>query len=143
MKLKLNYLFPLLMLLIILVGCVKNNVPPVVLPTGTFTGTFTRIHLNPVNNKLDTIKANLTLTLSAATGFAVTGDTTRHAGSHGSYAVDGQNIAFSDATLPANSTTIPAKIHLNGLYGYNYSSPSLQIGFSSDTLAVLYNLTAQ
>jgi len=84
--------------------------------------------------------------MSATTGYAVSGDTTRHAGSHGTYAVDGVNIGFSDQTLPPSTAALtapPAKVHLNGVYQYSYATTTLQIAFSSDTLAMFYNLTAQ
>jgi hypothetical protein len=143
MKKILLSLVPVLLLLLI-TGCVKNTPPsPVILPAGTFSGTFTRLHLNLTTNKVDTIKANLTLTMSATTGFVVSGDTTHHAASHGGYVVDGVNIAFSDQTLPTTPTaTPPVKTHLNGLYQYIYSGSTFQITAASDTLAYLYDLKA-
>lgn len=80
--------------------------------------------------------------MATATGFAVGGDTTYHAASHGGYVVDGQNIAFSDITLPSTPTTVvPAKTHLNGVYQYVYTGNTMQIAASSDTLAYYYSLT--
>jgi len=146
MKRKIIYFLPLLLLSI--TGCLKSNSDPsnVVIPTGTFAGQFTRVHLHPATGKLDTIKANLTLTMSTTAGYAISGDTTLHAASHGGYAVDGLNIAFSDQTLPAspnNTTPVPTKVHLNGVYSYAYNGSALQIAFSSDTLAFFYNFTAK
>ncbi len=149
MKNKLNYLFPLLVVVLLTSACLKKTTPiPVVLPAGTFSGPFTVVHLNPRTSLKDTSTANLVLTLSAATGFAVTGDTTKlHAGSHGGYQVDGTYIQFADQTLPTyptNSTpTVPAKFHLNGLYLYSYDGTNFQFYASSDTLLVVYKLKAQ
>ncbi len=147
MKRRLSYLLPLLLLIVLAVGCAKSpdSTDTIVLPVGTFTGQFTRIHLNPYTRKLDTIYANLTLTMAAATGYAITGDTTKHAGSHGSYVVDGVNIAFSDQTLPTSTTSTapPTKIHLNGVYSYVYTTTSMQITFSNDTLIYTYILAAK
>jgi len=146
MKRKLNYLFPILLLLGT-AGCVKTSNDPstIDIPVGNFTGQFTRIHLNPNTNKLDTIKANITLNMGTATGYVVGGDTTNHAASYGSYVVDGQNIAFSDHTLPSTTTitTPPVKIHLNGIYQYQYAPPVLQIGVQNDTISFFYNLIAK
>jgi len=146
MKRKIVYFLPLLLLSI--TGCLKNTSDPsnVVIPVGTFAGTFTRVHLHMATGKLDTIKANLTLTMSTTSGYAISGDTTLHAASHGGYAVDGVNIAFSDQTLatsPTTTTPIPTKVHLNGVYSYGYNGSALQIAFSSDTLAFFYNFTAK
>jgi hypothetical protein len=145
MKQKLNYLFPLVILLTLVAGCVKNTSTPVVLPVGNFAGTFTRLHLNPFTNKIDTITAKLNIPMSAANGYSVTGDTTHHAASHGTYIVDGVNIQFSDITFPTNTSaaTLAAKTHLSGIYQYVYSAPSLIIQFSNDTLVLNYTLAAQ
>jgi len=147
MKRRSSYLLPLLLIIILAVGCAKSadTTSNIVLPVGTFTGQFTRIHLNLRTNKIDTIHANLTLTMAAATGYAISGDTTYHAASHGSYVVDGINIAFSDQTLPTSttSTTPPTKTHLNGVYSYVYSTSSMQITFSSDTLVYTYILAGK
>jgi len=145
MKQKLHYLFPLLILFTLIAGCVKDTSAPVVLPVGNFAGTFTRVHLNPYTNKIDTITAKLNIAMSATTGYAVTGDTTHHAASHGSYIVDGVNIQFTDLTLPTNlsAATPVTKTHLSGLYQYVYSAPSLVIQFANDTLVLNYTLVAQ
>ena|ERR1700744_2973257 len=155
MKRKIYYLFLLPLSLLAMTGCLKTNTTPnnVILPVGTFAGTFTRIHLSLQTGKLDTIKANIILTMAAATGYAVSGDTTHHAASHGGYSVDGQYIAFSDQTLPPPGSVanapIPVKTHLNGLYQYTYSTPtggagaSLQIVFTGDTVAYSYVLAGQ
>lgn len=143
MKRKLNYLFPILLLLAT-AGCIKSTNDPsnIIIPVGNFLGQFTRIHLNPATGKLDTIKGNITLNMAVATGYVVGGDTTHHAASYGGYVVDGQNIAFSDHTLPSTTTTTtpPVKIHLNGVYQYSYTGTSMQISASNDTLGYLYTL---
>jgi len=155
MKRKIYYLLLAPLSLLAITGCLKTNTTPnnVILPVGTFAGTFTRIHYSLQTGKLDTIKANIILTMAAATGYAVSGDTTHHAASHGGYSVDGQNIAFYDQTLPQVGTVvnppIPVKTHLNGVYQYSYSTPagsagsSLQIIFTGDTVAYSYILAGQ
>ena len=144
-------LLPLLsaaiILTVLIAGCIKPSNPgPPVLPVGNFTGVFTRLHYNGITTKVDTIRANITLTMNASTGYAVGGDTSQHAASHGGYIVDGTNIAFSDATLPsitvANPPT-PTKTHLNGVYQYTYvAGSSLNLQQITDTLAYFYNMTA-
>jgi len=143
MKRIIPYLLPLCFVLVLTAGCVKQqDNPPVVLPAGNFSGTYLQIHLNPTTGKKDTTQGNLNIAMSSTTGYAVTGDTSKHAASHGSYAVDGVNIQFIDQTLPSIITKPPAKIHLAGIYQYGYNSPNLQIVFQNDTLAILYNMTA-
>ncbi len=146
---KLYYLLPLLLIVVIAAGCAKStddtNTTTVILPVGNFSGQFTRIHLNSATKKLDTIHANLTIAMAAATGYAVSGDTTYHAASYGGYVVDGVNIAFADQTLlqKGASTITPTKTHLNGTYSYTYNAPNLQIYFSSDTVIYSYVLVAK
>jgi len=139
MKIKLNYLVPFLAVLI--AGCTKNvQQQPVQLPTGTFAGQFLRVHVNTTTLKYDTVKANLQLSLSATTGFKVTGDTTLHAGSYGSYAVNAYYMQFNDQTI--NTPSLSTKYHLNGVYQYEYNGSQLDIVASySDTLSYQYILT--
>jgi len=137
MKIKLNYLLPLFA--VIMAGCSKtgtdNNAIP--LPTGSFTGQFLRIHKAIDDVKYDTVKATLQLSLSSATGFKITGDTTLHAGSFGAYAVDGLYIQFVDQT--ASTKLTPAKYHLQGIYDYAYDGTNLTIFASyADTLSFQY-----
>ncbi len=132
-----------LLLILVFAGCVgADNVTPstVNTPTGTFTGQFRRVHKNSSTNKLDTLKANLTLSLSTTTGYAVTGDTTSlHAGSSGAWSVNDTYITFIDNTL--QKTGVPVKIHLNGSYTYGYDGKSLQMLTTfADTLAFQYDL---
>jgi hypothetical protein len=140
MKIKFSYLLPILAVLI--TGCAKVNQdqPVVQLPTGTFTGQFFRIHANATTKGFDTLKANLQLSLSASTGFKVTGDTTLHAGSFGSYAVNAYYIQFNDQTV--NTPSLATKYHLNGVYNYEYNGTQLAIYVDyTDTLSYQYILT--
>ena len=138
---KKNLYLLLITMVVIAAGCKKTEQIPVTLPEGKFSGTFRRIHLNPLNNKVDTASANLTVTLSAATGYTVTGDTTTlHAGSSGNYAVDGTYMQFNDKTLVSGVKPVNNKVHLSGLYQYLYDGTTLQIGASNDTLNYFYNL---
>jgi len=145
MKNKIIYLLPLLLVLI--AGCTKKYNDPDKwandsgYPLGMFTGTFIRIHKNPVTLKYDTITAALKLVLSTNTGFAVSGDTTIHAGSYGSFKEDITNIWFIDVTSPVNYT--PKKTHLSGTYTYTYNRSYLMIenAVKSDTLSCVYHLT--
>ncbi len=134
-----NKLFCLLVLVAAASGC-KKDVKPVVLPEGNFTGTFRRIHLSSTTGKKDTLTADLTLLLGASTGFAVAGDTTKHAGSRGSYVVDGSLINFYDSTFPTSGT--PAKVHLAGIYQYAYDGKNLVITVANDTLNYYYSFKA-
>ena len=139
---KILYLVP--MALMALSSCLGTSTTPapssVNTPTGTFTGQFRRVHKNPATNKVDTLKANLTLTLSTATGYAVTGDTTSlHAGSNGIWTINDTYITFVDNTLQRTGT--PVKIHLNGSYPYGYDGSKLQfLTTFADTLAYQYDL---
>jgi len=139
-----NFYLLLVTLLIIAVGCKKTEETPVVLPEGKFAGVFTRIHYTVKTGKLDTAKANIVLTLSAATGYSVTGDTaTVHAGSHGGYVVDAYNIKFVDQTLAPNTPLYPGKTHLAGILNYDYSTSQLNMAANNDTLFVSYILQRQ
>lgn len=144
MKTKFLFFCAVILAAISITGCLKTTAPtPVVLPEGNFAGTFTRYHYNTANGKIDTLTANITLIMSSATGFAVGGDTSHHAASHGGYVVDGVNIAFSDATLPSSTTNAPppTKTHLNGVYQYSYTAGSaLQLQSVGDTLIYQYNM---
>ena len=141
MKKNLLGLFVLL-LVIAVAGCKKTEQQPVVLPEGNFTGKFQRIHLNPSNNKLDTLYANLIVNLSASTGYVVLGDTINvHAGSKGTYIADPNFIQFIDNTLlPSGIIPRTGKTHLAGVYQYLYDGNSLKIGANNDTLSYYYEL---
>ncbi|RKR82613.1 hypothetical protein BDD43_2798 [Mucilaginibacter gracilis] len=120
-------------------GCSKQyNNTQVPVPTGTFTGKFTRLHQKTAGHGFDTTTANITLYTSNARLFKVSGDTsTLHAGSHGRFALNTVYIQFADST----STAAPqAKIHLNGLYQYYYDGAIFQIAARNDTLSYIYDL---
>ncbi len=145
MRFKILYFLPFV--LAVFSGCLKTNntVTPVLIPAGNFTGTFISLHLRSNTNIVDTARANLQLSLNSTTGFAVTGDTALvHAGSFGSYAVGNNGtMQFVDKTYPTTGT--PAKVHLNGIYLYQYDGTTLQLGYISslDTLRYFYNLKKQ
>lgn len=127
----------------VLTGC-STKTTPAPLPTGNFTGQFIKIHLTPSTGKFDTVKANLNLTLNAATGFTVTGDTsTVHAGSYGAYAVSGSVIEFVDKTATTANLAKNNKIHLNGDLQYAYDGTNLQMFSSNDTLGYNYIFKVQ
>lgn len=132
-------IYLLLVLVAAAAGCTKihDNQPAVPLPVGEFTGKFLHIHKNITTSKLDTITVNLNLSLSATTGFAITGDTTLHAGSHGAYGVNNYYIQFIDETYsPSKPFT---KYHLQGVYNYLYDGTKLNINVSyADTLSLQY-----
>lgn len=131
-------------LLIAAAGCKKDTQETVALPEGKFAGVFTRLHYTVKTGKVDTVRANIVLTLSTATGYTVTGDTaTVHAGSHGSYVVDGYHIQFVDQTLAPNTPLYPGKTHLAGILNYAYSTSQLNIAADNDTLFVSYILQRQ
>jgi len=147
MRPKIFYLLPLLSCLILMeIGCVSNTpiiAQPNNTPEGTFTGKFQFSHLHSKTGVVDTLSANLILTMELKTGFAVTGDTsTLHAGSYGSYAVNSSytEIQFNDKTFPASG--VPVKDHLNGIYNYVYDGTNLQISAygAFDTLAYIYTM---
>jgi hypothetical protein len=140
-----SLLYVLSLLLVFASGCVSNNVVP---STGTiegaYAGQFLRIHTHPATGAMDTVKANIDLSMETATGFKVTGDTsTVHAGSYGSYLVipTASEVEFFDKTFPL--TGFPLKTHLSGTYGYTFDGITLQItGFGAqDTLEYYYKLT--
>jgi hypothetical protein len=132
----------LIILLVIVAGCSKQEETPVIIPQGKFSGSFTRLHLNKTNNKVDTLKANLIVTFSTTTGYAVLSDTSIvHAGSKGSYTVDPVYIQFGDSTIPVGPVPTTGKTHLAGIYEYVYTGNSLKFGKSNDTLGYFYDLT--
>ena len=132
---------------VILSGCAGNNTAKpatTLIPSGTFTGTFTSLHLHSRTGVIDTATANIQLTMSQS-GFAVTGDTaTVHAGSYGTYTAGSNKLVqFIDKTFPATGT--PTKVHLSGIYLYQYDGTTFQFAYVSqfDTLKYLYNFKKQ
>jgi hypothetical protein len=127
-------------------GCVKQTetVTPAA-PDGTFTGQFLRYHRKLVNSayQYDTLKTNVTVVLSSnGYTFKMTGDTTIHSGSNGTYVYDANYIRFNDVLLPSNLTTEPKKPHLVGIYAYAYDGTNLIVErtYQPDTLRFRYNL---
>ena len=113
--------------------------PPLI---GVFSGQFLFVHRRLTVLPYDTVKANVVLTLQGTPSntFAVTGDTTQHAGSHGSFTLFSGVIFFNDVTYPQNGTK-PAKLHLSGSYEYYYDGTNLQmLGASADTAVFEYVL---
>lgn len=139
------FLLPAVMLY--LTGCIKTQRDPDQYladkgyPLGTFTGNCLKLRKKAYDYSYDTIKVNLTLTLSTNTGYRLTGDTTSwHAGSYGSFSEDFASIVFDDLSLPASATT--KRTHLSGLYSYDYEGSTLIIkpaAPQSDTLKFIYN----
>ena len=136
------YIFPLLVAL----GCGKSDTPApgnTGGPVGTFAGPFMYLHKHSKTGVVDTVKANIILSMQPTVGFKVTGDTsTVHAGSFGTCVVNSTYgvVDFMDSTYPATGT--PAKTHLNGVYQYAYDGTTFQLAAHGalDTTAWLYNL---
>ena len=129
-------------LLLLNAGCHKQVVNPdysPYYPLGTFSGKFTYIHKKH-NKYTDTLKASLQLVLSTVTGFAITGDTTIHAASYGSFSENATSMIFSDVTYPVNNTPYD-KVHLSGGYTYTFDSVNLKISYTQgDSLSYIYDL---
>jgi hypothetical protein len=145
---KKNILYLFLITGVCLSGCFgkKNDVMPntPVPLSGTYSGKFKLYHVNTSNTITHIDSTNLNLSMEAATGFKVTGDTTTlHAGSYGSYEVNSTTfqIFFSDKTFPLTGT--PAKIHLSGAYAYEYDGTTLALLAygPQDTLQYYYQFT--
>jgi hypothetical protein len=137
------YLLPFLLALYTGCGPSSNTPTPTSsLPLGTFTGPYTYIHTHFNTGVKDTITGILNLNIETATGYIVTGDTSKHAGSYGACYVNSStgSINFADKTVPASGT--PAKIHLNGFYQYSYDGTNFQLAQEGalDTTAIIYNL---
>jgi hypothetical protein len=144
---KRNIFFLLIPIAGFLTSCNTNNnvVPNTPVPvSGTYTGQFKLYHVNPKTNAVRVDSANLNLTMETATGYKVTGDTTTlHAGSYGSYEVSSMasQIIFADKTFPASGS--PLKVHLSGVYTYEYDGSTLQLITygPQDTLQYFYKFT--
>jgi hypothetical protein len=139
---KILYLLPFLSVFYMGCGPSSNTPTPTSsLPLGTFTGPYTYIHTHFNTGVHDTTRGILQLSIENATGYSVTGDTSKHAGSYGACYVNPStgNINFVDKTAPASGTT--AKIHLNGFYQYSYDGANFQLVQEGalDTTAIIYN----
>jgi hypothetical protein len=124
-------------------GCLKSSTTstPIPQPSGTFTGQFRALHRKFDQVKFDTTKAAIQIVFSGS-NFTVTGDTiAAHAGSNGTFQVDGVFAGFTDKTYPTTGT--PAKYHLHGVYQYYYDGVVFQAlrGTQGDTLRLEYDLT--
>lgn len=121
-------------------GCLsnKNESTPIPSPSGTFDGQFRVLRKKTTGAGYDTVQRDtIRLTIKPDSGYKVTGDTTEHAGSHGSYEYNYYYIGFDDATY---KTTSP-KRHLDGVYQYYYDGKIFQIARNySDTLKLQYDL---
>ena len=135
------YLLPFLLALYMGCGPSSNTPTPDSLPLGTFTGPYTYVHTRFNTGVTDTTRGILILNIETATGYKVTVDTSKHAGSYGVCYVNSSTgyINFVDKTAPASGT--PAKIHLNGLYQYSYDGTNFQLAQEGalDTTAIIYN----
>jgi hypothetical protein len=145
MKRTIFYLAPLLLILLIIVSCSKTpkaidyQAPDL---TGSYTGSFTRIHEALATGKLDTASVNIILTLGTGGTFNVVGDTaTVHAGSKGTYSLGYQDdLFFTDKTFPSTGNSV--KTHLNGDYAYTYNSGLFTLGRTEgDSVIYQYKLT--
>src|SRR4051812_47977888 len=101
---KIKHLFLLPFALLIASGCMKTtkDETPIAVPTGTFTGKFLQLRKKTTGTGYDSVKADLTLNLNLTTGFTISGDTTKHAGSNGNFAADASYYFFDDKTKPSS-----------------------------------------
>jgi hypothetical protein len=142
MKRKFIYFLPLLLVVIYMVSCSKETVQktiPLVVPTGTFDGSFKLVHTTVSTGKNDTVGANLTMVTDAQGNFTITGDTSAvHAGSFGKFSLGvGSDLVFTDNTFP--KAGIPTKSHLNGDYRYLYDGNTLGLDKNvGDSLSYQY-----
>lgn len=138
---KKNLLGLFIILSVVVAGCAKEEDTPIVIPEGKFSGSFTRLHLDTKTLKIDTLKANLVITFSTTTGYAVLSDTSVvHAGSKGGFIVDPLFIQFGDTTIPPGPVPTTGKTHLAGIYEYYYKEGIFKIAKSNDTLDFYYDL---
>ncbi|RFZ95103.1 hypothetical protein D0C36_06135 [Mucilaginibacter conchicola] len=146
---RLRYLIPVLLGAALTSGCLKTTeAPPVLDPDGTFAGEFRLISKKSNKTTIDTVKANIKLSLSQATArYSVTGDTAViHAGSKGRWGTTSQAIGFADSTLSAanaakNAPIVNGKAHLHGTYLYVYNGSILQMKtVIGDSVAFEYDL---
>lgn len=126
MKRNLFYILPLLLIALI-ASCAKNSGIPstIVPPTGTFNGKFRLLTKNSIG-AYDTLKDSIILKMTADFHYKVLADTTvSHAGSHGTFAYDGNYIQFNDSTF--NATGPYPKKHLAGVYQYIYDGTNFKM----------------
>ena len=144
MKKNLIYVAPLVALILggVLTGCLKTKEnTPAPVPSGKFGGQFRVIRKKATGPGFDTIIRTTTfkLNMKADSGYKVVGDTTKHAGSHGTYSNNDYYIQFNDVTYSETDTS--KKKHLVGVYRFYYDGDILQMVRSySDTLSYQYDL---
>jgi len=138
---KLKYLFFLPFLILLAAGCSKPKKTELTftVPSGTFNGTFKRLHYNMATSSYDSVMTNISLSMDLTTGYQVSADSTLHANSHGNFSVNPYNIAFDDFTF--TGTELPVIPHLLGLYDYSYDGTKLHMQQTyADTLGFFYDL---
>lgn len=140
---KIKYLLFLPFLVMLAASCAKpKRELPFIVPSGTFSGNFSRLRMNSATQTYDTLSTNITLVMNLTDGYKIIGDTSVHAGSHGSFIMSAVEVAFEDSTYLGAG--LPAKPHLLGTYQYNYNGTSLHMQQTySDTLGFFYNLIKQ
>lgn len=133
-------------------SCTSNKATSTVAPdapSGTFTGSYLRLHINKARTGYDSLKATATIVITASPGYTykVTGDTTYLAQSKGHYAYNTAYMLFTDSTYTTSvsSAGLTVKPHLVGQYAYAYDGTILQLlqVYPSDTLVYQYNLKKQ
>jgi hypothetical protein len=132
MKRTLFYLLPILLTLG--AACSPKSDPITIpTPTGTFTGKFKLLTKNTTGGFDTAVKETITLKMTANYHFAVTGDTIKHAGSHGTFAFNDIYIQFNDSTFVASKPHL--KTYLVGTYQYLYDGTNIKMvrGNSSTT----------
>jgi hypothetical protein len=140
MKKQLIYL--LLVTAALATGCLKDDNANISIPEpqGNFSGKFIRAHINPRTLARDTVRLNIQMELTGNT-FKITGDTSVHAGSKGTFQYNQSLIQWTDTTVPAGTTSVNLpKYHLNGIYQYNYNGTDFKFAASNDTLTYYYEL---
>lgn len=146
-----KFYLPIIGMLMLTAGCFSNKASNSVVPTapnGTFTGPFARYHHVAGKTGYDTLKGTLTVSINSSIyTYKVSGDTTVHAGSKGTFAYNSAYIVFNDSTFSQAiyNAGVKAKPHLAGQYAYSYDGSTLQLlqEYPLDTLVYEYNLKKQ
>ena len=141
MKHKLLYL--LLALIILGTACVKSvPVTPVQIPARRVYRAIQIVIQRKTGSNRDRYACSskyLTVSLNDLTkAYTLTGDTSMHAASFGTYATAAPYILFTDKTYPTTGT--PTKTHLNGTYEYYYDGTTFQMLSGTDTTNFQYDL---
>lgn len=126
MKNLLKLSFLLIPVLLVTSSCLKNNndnVTPVNIFIGKYSGKFSVLKIRSLNPKrVDTVKTESIDLQLTDQGYTVTpGVTAFHSASNGAYLIyNGGSIEFADK----NVTDTTGKVRLNGIYGYSASALS-------------------